>query len=96
MDDKELLFMAAKALGGIDPYLTYCKEWNCMAYKLSGSGGWSHEHYWDPLNDSGHCFEMAYKSGVDICFFDRYDTIEEFRRAIVEAVAKIGERMSHA
>lgn len=51
---------------------------------------------WNPLRNSGECFEMAYKSGVDICFFDRYDTIEEFRRAIVEAVAKIGERMINA
>jgi len=69
MNDKELLKLAAKAIG-IGPVCTYEKRRNCLRIG-------SRESYsiWKPLNDDGDALRLAVKLNLDLWNCDNYKYI---------------------
>lgn len=104
MEDRELLKMAAKAVGGIYDPLTSC---------ITSDGGFEFEQ-WNPLDDDGDAFRLAIKLSICIQFIPDCDTAQvyqenesggaynvhtaamgdiETRRIITQAAAEIGKAM---
>ena len=98
MTDRELLELAAKAVG-------HESHWNlAQAHQLWKNGGYV--CFWNPLTDDGEALRLAVKLNIDIgkaqddlhneigdetYHIDRYAAT---RRAIVLAAAEIGKAMT--
>lgn len=98
MEDRELLELAAKAVGGIYDPLTNC---------ITSDGGIEFEQ-WEPLEDDGDALRLAVKINEVRMFIypsevsmgclgivEKYagDPMPAARRAIVRAAAEIGKSM---
>lgn len=90
MSDQQLLGLAAKAAG-------YVVRWydDSLAYGPTfgievESGNPSGFEPWNPLEDDGDAFRLAFALGIRIHWFG---VIAEVRRAIVRAAAEIGKAM---
>ena len=87
MNDRELLELAAKAVG-IGPVLCYESMRNCLrigtreSYKI-----------WLPLNSSDHAMRLALKLGICIVFFEKVGNVgaEQSRLGVMAL-----EAMDHA
>lgn len=84
MNDRELLELAAKAVGrrfnDYDPDPEFGLGW-C---------GKSGNDWWNPLNDDGDAFQLAVKLKIDIMFFDGFEEIhadynDYIKGAVIEA-----------
>lgn len=89
MTDRELLELAAKAIGGV---------------AFESLGGWalaksSMSKLWNPLEDDGDALRLAVKLGDDIqvmknkAIYSDSELCAATRRAIVRAAAEIGRKM---
>lgn len=107
MGDRELLELAAKAVG-IGPVLCYEAARNCLRI-----GPRSNYRLWNPLGDDGAALSIARNLGICIEFIPECDTVQvhqereftgepynvhvaalgdiETRRVIVQAAAEIGK-----
>ncbi len=83
MSDVELLRAAAMA-AGLMPTVN-CNDEPCWTTG-HGSGCFR----WNPLNDDGDAFRLAHKLNLLTDVYSWPETIEDTRRAIVEAAAMIG------
>jgi hypothetical protein len=101
MTDKELLELAAKAIG--------------LKLRYNYLGGRDANHPWDPLEDDGYALRLAVKLQIHMAKYDNYasacqlgsareneavvwdheepDPYAATRRAIVRAAAEIGKAM---
>lgn len=64
MTDRELLELAAKAVG-LD--LEWCEPWQCMAKKLGVLEGYDRLTCWHPIKDDGDALRLAVKARLTVC-----------------------------
>lgn len=76
--DRELLEMAAKAIG--------------LTLRYNYLGGRDANQPWDPLDDDGDALRLAYALGMQLNLDDCND-INDLRTEIVRAAAAIGSAM---
>ena len=72
MTDRELLELAAKAVG-LEGY-RYCTSRRCMAEWMESDGGWLGYSTWNPLTSDGDALRLAVSLGMMILLDPYGDT----------------------
>lgn len=79
MEDRELLEMAAKAIG--------------LKLRYNYLGGRDANQPWNPLEDDGDALRLAHALGMQL-YLDECNDINDVRTDIVMAAAAIGQSMT--